>query len=164
MANDHPAPVMDARGAVGGYCGQALPRVEDAALLTGSGRYGDDLPVRSDTLHAAILRSPHAHATLVAIDCADALALPGVAAIITRDQVQRLGASLVVGVKAALECLPIAIDRVCNVSQPIAVVLADDRYRAEDALERLKVEYAALPAGVDPPAAPAPEAAVVYYG
>src|SRR5260221_7974996 len=135
MANDHPAPVMDARGAVGGYCGQALPRVEDAALLTGSGRYGDDLPVRSDTLHAAILRSPHAHATLVAIDCADALALPGVAAIITRDQVQRLGASLVVGVKAALQCWPIAIGRGRYVREPIAAVLGDGRHRAGGPLD-----------------------------
>ncbi|WP_206692527.1 hypothetical protein [Azospirillum sp. INR13] len=55
------------------FVGRAMPRVEDAALLTGVARYADDLPVKPGTLHAAILRSPHAHADLLGIDTAAAL-------------------------------------------------------------------------------------------
>ena len=58
-------------------------RIEDAALLTGCGRFGDDLPVRADTLQATILRSPHPHAEIRSIDARAALALPGVAGILT---------------------------------------------------------------------------------
>jgi 2-furoyl-CoA dehydrogenase large subunit len=65
------------------WVGRSLPRVEDAALLTGRGRYIDDLGVRPGTLHAAILRSPHAHAEIAGIDVAEALAAPGVAAVLT---------------------------------------------------------------------------------
>ena len=62
-------------------------RVEDFALLTGHGRFADDLPVRTGTLHAAILRSPLAHAEIAAIDTTAALALPGVACVLTGDDV-----------------------------------------------------------------------------
>ena len=61
----------------GARIGQSLERVEDFSLLTGRGRYADDLPVAAGTLHAAILRSPHAHAEIVAIDASQAKALPG---------------------------------------------------------------------------------------
>ena len=57
------------------FVGQPLERVEDAALLTGRGRFVDDLPVRADTVFAAILRSPHAHAEILNIDAAAARAL-----------------------------------------------------------------------------------------
>ena len=60
------------------YTGRAVRRFEDADLLRGHGRFGDDLPVRPDTLHAAILRSPHAHAEILSVDVAGALAVPGV--------------------------------------------------------------------------------------
>ena len=73
----------------GALVGQAIERLEDAALLTGAGRYMDDLPLAPGTLHAAILRSSHAHAELVAIDATAALALPGVAAVVTREEVRR---------------------------------------------------------------------------
>jgi len=56
------------------YTGRAVRRFEDADLLRGHGRFGDDLPVRPDTLHAAILRSPHAHAEILSVDVAGALA------------------------------------------------------------------------------------------
>ena len=64
----------------GGLVGRTVERVEDAGLLTGRGRYIDDLPVRRDTAHVAILRSPHGHAEIRAINTTAAWALPGVSA------------------------------------------------------------------------------------
>lgn len=62
--------------------GRSVERIEDAPLLTGRGRYIDDLSAKPGTLHAAILRSPHAHATIVSINTAAVRALPGVVAVI----------------------------------------------------------------------------------
>ena len=115
------------------WCGQSIERVEDAALLTGRGRFIDDLGEKPGTLHAAILRSPHAHARIVKITTDAARQAPGVAAVLTGDDVTKLSASLVVGVKAPLECWPIAVGRVRYVGEPVAVVVAADRYLAEDA-------------------------------
>jgi 2-furoyl-CoA dehydrogenase large subunit len=147
-----------------GWVGRSIPRVEDAALLTGRGRYLDDLGVRPGTLEAAILRSPHAHADIEAIDCKAALAADGVFAVLTGADIKALTSSLVVGIKAAIECWPIAIDRVRYVGEPVAVVVASDRYRAEDALDLIEVRYLELPAVVDPLAAAAPDAPVLHPG
>lgn len=148
----------------GTWVGRSLPRVEDAALLTGCGRYIDDCGTPPGTLHAAILRSPHAHARIEAVEAARARALPGVAAVLTGEDIRRLTASLVVGVKAPMECWPIAVDRVRYVGEPVAVVVARDRYLAEDALDLIEVRYAPLPAVVDPLAALAPDAPVLHEG
>jgi 2-furoyl-CoA dehydrogenase large subunit len=142
--------------------GQAIERLEDAALLTGAGRYMDDLPLAPGTLHAAILRSPHAHAELLAIDASAALAMPGVAAVVTREEVRRWTRPFTVGVKQPMEHWCLAVDRVRYVGEPVAVVLALDRYRAEDALERIEVEYRPLPAVVDPRAAAGDGAPVLH--
>ena len=80
--------------------------------------------MRPGTLHAAILRSPHAHAKIHAIVAEAARQAPGVAAIITGAEVAALSASLAVGVKAPIECWPIAVDRVRYVGEPVAVVVA----------------------------------------
>ncbi len=146
------------------WVGRSLPRVEDAALLTGRGRFIDDLGVPPGTLHAAILRSPHAHAEIAAIDAARARGLPGVAAVLTGKDVQARSAGLVVGIKAPIECWPIATDRVRYVGEPIAVVVARDRYVAEDALDLIEVRYAPLGAVVDPRAALEPDAPVLHPG
>ena len=146
------------------WCGQSVERVEDAALLTGRGQFIDDLGVRPGTLHAAILRSPHAHAKIVAIRAEAARALPGVAAVILADDVTALSASLVVGVKAPIECWPIATDRVRYVGEPVAVVVATSRYIAEDALDLIEVEYQTLPAVVDPLAALDPAQPILHDG
>lgn len=127
------------------FVGRAMPRVEDAALLTGVARYADDLPVKPGTLHAAILRSPHAHAKLLGIDTAAALAVPGVAAVVTGADAQRHASAFLVGVRAPMEHWCLAIDRVRHVGEPVAVVLADSRYLAEDALDRIEVRYRPLP-------------------
>ena len=72
------------------WVGQSVPRLEDEALLAGRGRYLDDLGVRPGTLQAAILRSPHAHAEIEAIDCAAARAADGVVAVLTGADVKAL--------------------------------------------------------------------------
>src|SRR6202044_1341108 len=107
-------------------------------------------------------RSPHAHAEIEAIDCEAARTADGVAAVLTGADVIALTSSLVVGVKAPIECWPIAIDRVRYVGEPVAVVVASDRYRAEDALELIEVRYRELPAVVDPLAAAAPDAPLLH--
>ena len=129
--------------------GRSLPRVEDRALLTGRGCYGDDAPVRAGTLHAAVLRSPHAHAKLIAIHATDALTLPGVRAVLTREDVQRWSKPFIVGVKQPMELWALAVDKVRYVGEPVAVVVAENRYIAEDALELLRADYEPLPAVVD---------------
>lgn len=126
------------------YVGRAMPRTEDVALLTGVARYGDDVPVKPGTLHAAILRSPHAHAELLSVDVSAALAMPGVAAVITGEDARRYTKPFIVGVKVAMELWCLAMDRVRYVGEPVAVVLADSRYLAEDALDNIQVQYRPL--------------------
>jgi len=154
----------DAAPSTAGWVGRSILRVEDAALLTGRGRYIDDLGTHPGTLEAAILRSPHAHAEIEAIDSRAALAADGVVAVLTGADVKALTASLPVGIKAAIECWPIAIERVRYVGEPVAIVVASDRYRAEDALERIAVRYRPLPAVVDPLVAAAPDAPLLHPG
>ena len=146
------------------WIGRSVERIEDLTLLAGRGRYIDDIGVPPGTLHAAILRSPHAHAEIRAINTEAARRARGVAAVITAAEVTKLSASLVVGVKAPIECWPIAVGRVRYVGEPVAVVVAADRYLAEDALELIEVDYAPLPAIVDPLAALDPTAAAVARG
>src|SRR5688572_27260076 len=112
------------------WVGQSIERVEDAALLTGRGRYIDDMPVPPACLHAAVLRSPHPHAVIRSIDVSAAKAARGVAAVVTGAEVTKLGAPLVAGVKANIQCWPIAVEHVRYVGEPVAVVVADDRYLA----------------------------------
>ena len=135
------------------WVGRSIPRVEDSALLTGRGRFIDDLGVRPGTLHAAILRSPHAHADIVSIDLSAAKRAPGVVAVLDGEDIKALTTSLVVGVKAPVECWPIAVGRVRYVGEPVAIVVATDRYLAEDAVDLIEVRYQARPAVVDPLAA-----------
>ena len=146
------------------WLGQSIERVEDAALLSGRGRFIDDLGVRAGTLHAAILRSPHAHAAIRVIRADAARTMPGVAVIVTGAEVKALSASLVVGVKAPIECWPIAVDRVRYVGEPVAVAVAADRYLAEDALDLIEVDYEPLPTVVDPLAALDPGSPMLHVG
>ena len=144
------------------WCGQSIERVEDANLLTGRGRYIDDLGEPPGTLHAAILRSPHAHAAIQSIDASAARSSRGVAAVLTGAEVSNLSTSLVVGVRAPVQCWPIAVDKVRYVGEPVAVVVAADRYRAEDALELIEVEYEPFAANVDPVAALEPNSPLIH--
>ena len=129
---------------------QSTIRVEDAPLLTGRGQFFDDLPAPGNTLHAAILRSPHAHARILSIDTSAALNLPGVHAVLTGEDYSKVASPLMVGVKLPIKCWPIAIEKARYTGEPVAVVLADDRYLAEDGLDLIEVEYDVLPPVLDP--------------
>jgi 2-furoyl-CoA dehydrogenase large subunit len=126
------------------HVGRSMERLEDPAILTGRGRYGDDIGVKPGTLHAAVLRSPHAHAELRNIDTSGALKHPGVRAVLTRDDLPGWSRPFVVGVKSPMEQWSLAMDRVRYVGEPVAVVLAESRALAEDALDLIKVDYATL--------------------
>ena len=142
--------------------GTALERVEDAALLMGRGRYIDDMPVAPGTGHAAILRSPYAHARLVSIDTARAEALPGVHAVVTGEDARAWSTPFIVSVRQPMEHWCIATDRVRYAGEPVAIVVAEDRYRAEDALALIDVRYEPLEANVNPETALCAEAPVLH--
>ncbi|MDQ0625251.1 xanthine dehydrogenase family protein molybdopterin-binding subunit [Paraburkholderia graminis] len=126
------------------HIGRSMQRLEDPAILTGRGRYGDDIAVKPGTLHAAILRSPHAHAEILSIDTQAAAKVAGVRAVLTRDDLRAWSRPFVVGVKSPMEQWALAMDRVRYVGEPVAVVMAESRALAEDALDLIKVDYAML--------------------
>jgi carbon-monoxide dehydrogenase large subunit len=136
------------------FVGQSVKRKEDPRLITGTGRYLDDIRLPRTT-HAAIVRSPHAHARILSIDTSKALALPGVIAVYTgadlKDSVNPLPCAFTAG--GVENHLPpyrvLAVDKVRFVGDGVAVVIAEDPYVAHDALELVEVEYEVLPAVVD---------------
>lgn len=144
------------------HVGRPELRVEDAALLSGRGSYADDIGVKPGTLYAAILRAPHAHAEILSIDSAVALEMPGVRAVLTGADVKNWATPFAVGVRQPMEHWCMAIDRVRYVGEPVAVVMAENRYLAEDAMDTIKVEYRTLPAVVDPETAAEPSAPVLH--
>jgi 2-furoyl-CoA dehydrogenase large subunit len=144
------------------WTGQSLQRREDAALLTGAGRYADDLGTRPGTLHAAFLRSPYAHARIKSIDVSRALAHEGVRCVLVGADVRNWARPFVVGVKQPMEHWCIAVDKVRYAGEPIAVVVAQNRYIAEDALDLIEVEYEATEAVVDTEEAIDPGAPVLH--
>ncbi|OJY39304.1 xanthine dehydrogenase family protein molybdopterin-binding subunit [Pseudonocardia sp. 73-21] len=145
------------------WVGQSIRRVEDPKFLRGRGGYIGDMTVPG-MLHAAVLRSPHAHARITGIDAAEALAAPGVHAVITGAQAAQLCDPLPDfgpdPAKHTWRCL--AVDKVRYVGEGVAVVVADSRYLAEDALALIDVEYEPLPAVVDPERALADGAPLVH--
>lgn len=143
---------IDGEGA-GGWVGRSLERREDTALLMGKGRYVDDFPSPVNTLHAAIVRASHAHALIKNIDAVRALALPGVRYVITGEQIRALSDPFLAVLKQPIDQWSLAVDRVRYVGEAIALVLADDRYIAEDGAALVDVDYEALPVVVDPRAA-----------
>jgi len=128
--------------------GARVARREDPRLLTGQGSYVDDhRPAR--LLYAAFLRSPQAHARIVAIDASAALALPGVTAVLTGEEIARASkpvraASKTPAVKVT-SFPPLALGKVRHVGEAVAMIAAESRYVAEDAVERIVVEYEPLP-------------------
>ena len=132
------------------WIGQAVPRVEDAALLSGNARYIDDLSPVPGIKHVCFLRSPYPHARLIDIDISAALKMPGVYSILTGDDISAITDPLVSAIRAPVTYYPIAVEKVRYVGEPVALVIADDRYLAEDAAEVINVTYDELPAVVDP--------------
>ena len=134
------------------YAGTRVARVEDTRLLTGNGTFVDDV-VRPGMLHACFVRSPFARAKVNSIDTSAALALPGVIAVFT-------AADLNPDVREAWHAVagkdlpdtprpPLAEDEVKFVGDPVALLIAENRYLAEDAIELVDVDYEPLPAIAD---------------
>jgi 2-furoyl-CoA dehydrogenase large subunit len=145
-----------------GWVGSSVPRKEDEALLTGRARFIDDLTPVAGIRFAAILRSPHPHARIVNIDISHALKLPGVRDVVTGKDIATFIGPVPSVVKAPIDYYPIAIDCARYVGEPVAVVVADSRYIAEDACELIDVEYEVLAAVADLKSAMAPDAPVIY--
>jgi 2-furoyl-CoA dehydrogenase large subunit len=144
------------------WVGRALPRKEDQALLSGRARFIDDLAPVPGLKHAAILRSPHPHARIRAIDAGRALALPGVVGVVTGADLAGLVGPIPSVVRAPVPYFPFAIDRVRHVGEPVAVVVADTRYIAEDACELIGVDYEPLAAAASIAGALAPDAPLLH--
>lgn len=124
--------------------GARMKRKEDPRFLTGRGRFVDDI-VLPHMAHAAPLRSPHAHARIRSIDKRRAEALPGVVAVITGEEAARETGPLPCFANPPVEQRCIALGKVRHVGEPVAVVVAESRYIAEDALALIDVSYEPLP-------------------
>ncbi len=146
------------------HIGTSLPRKEDWRLLTGTARFLDDLHAVGE-LHACFVRSPHAHARIVSIDTANALRIAGVVAVVTGKELAdwttrlRMAPAIEGLLPTEIETLPTR--KVRFQGDPVACVIARDRYVAEDAAEVVRVDYEPLPAIVSMDAATAPGAALV---
>src|SRR5262245_42126690 len=145
--------------------GRSVLRKEDHRLLTGRGTYAADFRVPG-MLHGAVLRSPHPHARLGAIRAKAALESRGVVAILTGEDLGAIGRIPVrLGPRAAITaCLPrpLARDTVRYVGEPVAFVVAESRYLAEDALDLIEVDYDPLPSVADARRALEPGAPVLH--
>ncbi|BBX20161.1 xanthine dehydrogenase [Mycolicibacterium duvalii] len=134
------------------YAGRRMERVEDSRLLTGHGSFVDDIN-RPGMLHACFVRSPFARARIVGFDASAALAHPGVHAVLTAADINpevREAWHAVAGKDVPdTPRPPLAEGEVRFVGDPIAVVIAENRYVAEDALELIDVDYEPLPAVAD---------------
>ncbi|MBG9447361.1 carbon monoxide dehydrogenase [Cytobacillus firmus] len=144
------------------YVGKPVKRIEDARLVSGEGTFIDDLSPLPNIHNAAILRSPHAHARIKAIFLEEAAKTPGVIGVVVGEQVKALTNPFPVGVKAPIKYYPIAVDKVRFVGEAVAVVVAKDRYIAEDALAKIKVEYEQLDPVVQIEDALSSESAVLH--
>ena len=148
-----------------------LNRVEDDALLRGAGRYADDV-VQPKQTYACFVRSPHAHARIVSIDATEALAAPGVLAVITAADIEAAGIVDMTrhpplagrnGVKLVLTPRqPLAKSEVKHVGDAVAAVVAETPRAAQDAAELVAVDYEELPAVVDAREAIKPGAPQLY--
>jgi aerobic carbon-monoxide dehydrogenase large subunit len=130
-----------------GPIGRNIPRREDRRLLTGTARFIDDIAI-AGALHARFVRSPHAHARILGVDADAARALPGVVTVVTgRDlakwtQPLRIAPSIEGLHPVTVETMPTAKIRFHG--DPVACVVATDRAIADDAVERVRVDYEAL--------------------
>ena len=140
------------------YMGSSVLRKEDPALLTGQARFTDDLHLPG-MLHFALLRSPHAHAKVLSVDASAARERPGVVAVFTGED---LAGEWAIGIPTGWPVTedikipdhwPLARGEVNHAGDGVAVVVATDRYKAQDALEFIDVEYEVLPVVVDVEAA-----------
>ncbi|MYC36629.1 MAG: xanthine dehydrogenase family protein molybdopterin-binding subunit [Chloroflexi bacterium] len=148
------------------YTGQSIKRFEDHRLLTGQSSYVDDM-TRPGMLHALIIRSPHGHARIRSIDASAALALTGVTAVIAAQDIADIAVLPTRESADADELNPprhpaLAVDKACYAGQPVAIVLAENIYTAEDAVELVNIDYEILPAVIDPREATSESAPVIH--
>ncbi len=147
------------------YIGRSVPRPNAKRLLAGRGRYVTDI-VLPRMLHVAYVRSPYAHARIVAINADEARAAPGVRLVATGEDLAKLCTPWVgtmdhfKGMKSPPQ-LPLPIDKVVWAGQAVVAVVADTRALAEDAAELVAIEFDELPAVVDIDAARDPDAPVI---
>jgi carbon-monoxide dehydrogenase large subunit len=148
------------------HVGSPLKRPDDPRLLTGRGRYVDDV-VLPRMVHAVFVRSPHAHARVVRVGLERALAAPGVVGVLTGADVAKLCKPYrgilkhYTGMKTgAIE--PLARERVRCVGEPVVALAATDRALAEDAAGLVEIEYAPLPAVLAPDTAVAAGAPLIH--
>ena len=140
---------------MGGLIGARIPRLEDGALLVGKGRFVDDI-VLAGVLHAAFVRSPHPHAAIRTVDVRGAMALPGVHAVLTLDDLAPVLAKRRM-LRHSNSGTPLdrywsfalADGEVSYVGEAVALVLAENRYVAEDAAALVAVDYDVLPSVAD---------------
>ena len=145
--------------------GAPVQRLEDPRLLAGQGQFVDDIQLPR-TLHAALLRSDHAHARIDGVQIEAAKSAPGVRGVFLAsdfDVEPLLATSRMPGYHAT-PLLPLARGKVRYVGEPIAVVVAEDRYLAEDALALIEVDASPLPAVTDARKGAAPDAPVLHDG
>jgi aerobic carbon-monoxide dehydrogenase large subunit len=148
--------------------GKSTRRLEDPDLLRGKARFVDDIHI-DGILHAAFVRSPHAHCKILSIDKTNALAMPGVRAVLTREDIRarvvsdRLAVALPDRTyRQQRDRLILAGEEAVYVGETIAVVIADTPYLAEDAVARVDIEFDPLPAVSDCRQALLPGAAPVH--
>ena len=147
------------------YLGQSVTRKEDQRLLTGHGLYVDDVKV-AGTLHAAFLRSDLARAAITRVDTSAAKEMPGVVAVYTWEDFNGItgpGYHAMLGEELVVPP-PLAITDVRYVGDPVAVVIAESRYLAEDACEAIEVDYEPQQPVVDYMVAAADTENIVHAG
>ena len=132
------------------WVGRPLERFEDEALLRGAGRFLDDLDPAPRAHHAAVLRSPYAHARIVRLEPGPALRMPGVTGVLTGGEVAELSRPFPAACPTEVPCYAAAAEVARYVGEPLAVVVASDRYVAEDALDAIEVEFEPLAPLMDP--------------
>ena len=149
--------------------GAIVKRLEDPRLVTGRGRYTDDI-VLPGMLELAFVRSSEAHALVKSIDVSAAKAVPGVIAVWTLAELGAIAQKPMVqtypspAIKQNITQYPLAKDEVCYVGEAIAVVIAANRYIAEDAAQLVTVDYESLPVVIDAREAVKADATLVHRG
>jgi carbon-monoxide dehydrogenase large subunit len=145
--------------------GDRIKRREDPALIQGLGRYVDDVPLQG-TLHAAFFRSPYAHARIRSLDVEAAKNHPGVVTVLTGNDLLGKVGTIPCGATGPGMKVPVnhalAVGKIGFVGQPVAVVVADSPYTAQDAIDRIQMDVEVLPAVVDPEQAAQPGAPRVH--
>ena len=145
----------------GSILGNPVRRTEDPRILRGDAGYFDDLPVEG-LLHVAFVRSTMAHARIESVDTSEATAMPGVVAVHTAADLELEPVQGFAMVPAALARPPLARDVVRFVGDIVAVVVAETRAQAVDAAEMVIVDFDPLPTVIDPEAALAEDAPLVF--